>query len=66
MQLEELHQHYGSWTRLARELSLGNSTYQVWRKKGRIPYRSQLLIEKITNGLFKAEERRECPPPLTT
>lgn len=61
MLLDELYKHYGNWTRLARALSLGNSTYQVWRKKGYIPFKSQLLIERQTNGLFKAEERHGTP-----
>ena len=64
MLLDELYKHYGNWTRLGRELSLGNSTYQVWRKKGYIPFRSQLLIERQTNGLFKAEERHGHPSSL--
>lgn len=64
MLLTELYEHYGTWTELGRELRLGNSTYQVWRKKGYIPFRAQLLIENRTNGLFKAEEAHGEPPKV--
>ncbi len=57
MKLDELYRHYGTWTNLARALDIGNSTYQVWRKKGCIPFKAQLLIEHKTNGLFKANEK---------
>jgi hypothetical protein len=56
MLLEELYSHYGSWTKLVRDLGLGTSTYAIWRKRGFIPYKSQVFIELKTNGLFKASE----------
>lgn len=56
MLLDELYEHYGTWTQLVRKLCLGNSTYQIWRKQGYIPFKAQLLIENQTNGLFKATE----------
>ncbi len=61
MLLSELYEHYGTWTKLVRELDLGNSTYQLWRKKGYIPFKSQLLIERKTKGLFKALEDHGKP-----
>lgn len=54
MLLDELHAYYVTWTNLSRSLCLGTNTYQSWRKKGYIPFRSQLLIENETKGLFKA------------
>lgn len=56
MLLDELYEHYGSWTQLTRKLDLSNSTYQTWKKKGYIPFKTQLLIQHKTNGLFKASE----------
>lgn len=61
MLLSELHTYYGTWTLLARELGLGNSTYQVWRSQGYIPFMQQLLIENKTKGLFKASEEHGKP-----
>jgi len=61
MLLDELYAHYGTWTKLVRELNLGNSTYQVWRKQGYIPFKMQLLIENKTKGLFKADEAHGEP-----
>lgn len=61
MLLSELHAYYGTWTLLARELELGNSTYQTWRKQGYIPFKAQLLIENKTKGLFKACEEQGKP-----
>lgn len=61
MLLNELYEYYGTWTHLVRELGLGNSTYQVWRKQGYIPFTMQLLIENRTKGLFKACEDHGKP-----
>jgi hypothetical protein len=63
MKLQELYKYYGTWTNLARALDIGNSTYQVWRKKGFIPLKSQLLIEHKTKGLFKSNEKHAKPGP---
>jgi hypothetical protein len=62
MLLTELYDYYGTWTLLGRELGLGNSTYQVWRRQGYIPFTAQLLIENKTKGLFKACEAQGKPP----
>ena len=61
MLLSELYEHYGTWTRLVRDLNLGNSTYQIWRKQGYIPFAAQCVIEKKTKGLFKACEKHGKP-----
>ena len=62
MLLNELYEYYGTWTNLMREIGLGNSTYQVWRRQGYIPFLSQLRIENKTKGLFKACESHGKPP----
>lgn len=61
MLLKELHEYFGTWANLSRELRLGNSTYLSWRKKGYIPYTTQLVIEKKTKGKFLANEKHGKP-----
>lgn len=55
MLFQELHDYYGTWTQLSRELGLGTTTYQNWVKKGYIPFNTQLLIEKRSKRKFKAD-----------
>lgn len=54
MRIEQLKEHYGTWTNLCHELKTGMNSHQYWRKVGYIPYPTQLVIEKKTKGLFKA------------
>lgn len=54
MRIEDLHKHYGTWSALAHALEIGMNSHQYWRKRGYIPYPTQLVIEKKTKGLFKA------------
>jgi len=57
MLLNELYEHFDrKWSRMAIELKVTESTVAYWRKKGYICFRTQLLIERRTNGLFKAVE----------
>lgn len=61
MLLEELYDYYGNWLAIGRELNFAPCTYQGWRKKGYIPYMTQLLIEKKTDGMFVALEEHGKP-----
>lgn len=61
MTTEELHDYYGSWAELARSLGMGFASYQNWLKKGYIPYTTQLLIEKKTEGRFIADPAHGRP-----
>jgi len=54
MKLEELKEHYKTWSNMVYQLHLGTNTHQYWRRRGYIPYPTQLVIEKKTEGLFKA------------
>lgn len=55
MTLKEIYEHYGkNWAEVARELKIGSTTLQKWRKRGYIPIRSQMVLDKRTNSLFKA------------
>jgi len=55
MRIEQLKEHYKTWTKLCHALELAMNSHQYWRKRGYIPYPTQLVIEKKTNGLFKAD-----------
>ncbi|HHF7341016.1 TPA: hypothetical protein ACTTVN_000630 [Legionella anisa] len=66
MLLSELYEHYGTWTKLSRELGLGNSTYSVWRKQGYIPWKAQCVIENITNRKFIASKEHAEPDLRST
>jgi hypothetical protein len=61
MLLDELYEYFGTWTKLVRSLDFSHTSYLVWRKKGYIPYTSQLRIEKITRGKFKAKQAHAKP-----
>lgn len=61
MLLEELHEHYGTWSNMARKLELGITTYLGWKRKGFIPFTTQCVIEKKTNRLFKANLNHTKP-----
>lgn len=64
MLMQELYDYYGNWTELARQLHFSPSTYQGWKKQGYIPYTTQLLIEKKTNGAFLAQEEHGRPKKI--
>lgn len=55
MKVEDIYEHFGkSWTKVSRELKVPHSSLQNWRKRGFIPIRTQMLLERKSNGLFKA------------
>ena len=55
MTLIEIYESYGcNWAKVARELKIGSTTLQKWKKRGYIPIRSQMVLEKRTKGIFKA------------
>lgn len=57
MILEELHAYYGTFAEMTRKLELSPTTYLGWRKKGYIPWETQLVIEEKTKKLFKASKK---------
>lgn len=61
MRIEELHAYYGTWTAVSHALKIGMNTHQYWRKIGYIPYPTQLVIERETEGLFKASKEDAKP-----
>ena len=58
---EELRDHFGTWASMSRELGLGATTYLGWIKKGYIPFKTQCLLENMTNRKFKAN-LSHCKP----
>lgn len=61
MLIDELREYYGTWADMTRKLELGNTTYLGWRRKGYIPWTTQLVIEKKTNKKFKADMEHAKP-----
>jgi hypothetical protein len=57
----ELREYYGSWSKMAKVLDIGVTTYQNWIRKGYIPYNTQVLIELKSNNQFKADEHHAHP-----
>ncbi len=58
MKLDDIYHYYDcNWAKVARELKLGSTTLQKWKAKGYVPIRSQMVIEKRSQGLFKANLR---------
>ena len=56
MTIEELYNHFGQTdVNVCRELKIGSTTLQTWRRKGFIPIGYQMKIEERTDGLFKAK-----------
>lgn len=61
MLLEELHSYYKSYTNMSRKLELAPVTYLSWKRKGYIPWPTQLVIEEKTKRLFKARKDHAKP-----
>lgn len=55
MLIEELYDFYKSWSVMSRKLELSPTTYLGWKRRGYIPWQTQLVIEKKTHGKFKAK-----------
>jgi len=54
MTINELYNHYETWAEMGRKLDINHSMIHYYRKIGYIPFSKQCVIEKISNGLFKA------------
>lgn len=62
MTLEELYEKWGTWMSVAIELKVSQSAVTYWRKRGSIPYGTQLLIQDKTKGALKARKEDDIPP----
>ncbi len=47
---------------VANELKISQSGVTYWRKRGSIPYDSQLVIQDKTKGAFKARREDDIKP----
>lgn len=56
MTLDELKNHWKTWLSVSLELKVSQSAVTYWRKRGSIPYNTQLVIQDKTKGLFKARK----------
>lgn len=54
MNLQQIHQYYGSYVELANILRINKQAINNWRRNGFIPIYRQMQIEKLTNGKLKA------------
>jgi len=62
MRLEEVYEYYDrKWCRIAISIGMTESSVRYWRKKGAIPFRSQILIEHYTSGELKADMAHSTP-----
>lgn len=55
MTIEEVLKIYKTGYRVCKELEITRQNFSVWQKRGYIPYRQQLKLERLTNGLLKAD-----------
>lgn len=63
MKIQEVYEFYNKkWSHAGRAFGVNDSTIRYWRDCGYIPFRSQILIEKITDGKLKADEKDGRPP----
>lgn len=62
MTLQELKDKWGTWMAVAIELKMSQSGITYWRKRGSIPYDSQLVIQDKTKGAFRAKKEDDIQP----
>ena len=55
MTLDEVKEYYGTWINAMDEAGFSDNVWCNWKRRGSIPYHSQLRIEKATNGELKAD-----------
>lgn len=64
MTIEEALKIYGTGYGLCKVLGVSNQNFTRWKKQGWIPQSQQLRLEKITNGVLKADEFGTDRKPL--
>jgi len=55
MNLDDVIKHFGSGRAVAFAIKTSPQAISHWRKTGYIPFAKQLLIEKLTEGKFRAD-----------
>lgn len=59
MLLQEMKDHYGTYANMSKALDFAPTTYLMWKRKGGIPFSTQLLIERKTKRKFLAKEEHD-------
>jgi hypothetical protein len=59
MTLQELITHYGNLNRVSKAVGISIANVHRWKRQNEIPWITQLVIEKRTNGLFIADAEDE-------
>jgi hypothetical protein len=54
MLLEEVKQYFGTTYQFNKKTGMHHASFSNWEKKGYIPIKTQIKLEKITNGELKA------------
>jgi len=55
MTLDEILGKYGSQRAAGHAIGYSQQSVSKWVKKGHIPFKAQVAIERFTKGLFRAE-----------
>jgi len=55
MTLDDLKGHYKNSYDFEKQTGFSHVNYSNWKRKGYIPIVTQLRIERVTKGLFKAD-----------
>lgn len=56
MSVDEVVKYFGSTYKAADALKISARNFQAWRRKGKISLVQQFRLEKLTNGVLKADE----------
>ncbi len=57
MTINDIKNYFGTFSSFARNLNVHVNTVQMWEKKGEIPLKYQIIIEKYTNGALKIDDK---------
>ena len=55
MKVKEVEEYFGSGMAAARAIGYHPRTFSTWKKRGKIPYLTQIRYEIVTKGKLKAE-----------
>lgn len=57
MTINDLKEYYGSGYRFNKDTHMSASSFMNWNNRGYIPWGSQLIIERLTEGKLKADKQ---------
>ena len=56
MNLQDIINEYGTSYQFEKITGMSHASFLNWKKKGYIPFRTQVLLERMTEGRLKASE----------